>query len=189
MPNAEIQQLNIEPSKVKIGENQVLFTNRVGIQTDSPQKFYILNYDASILDNNGGVIKTMCRESVRSAGNVETGLVHDPTKRTPLRCDPDGIQPDDTSPFEYLITKKDLGGVVPTELPFGFKVWLEQNGEPGYPTPGQGIGGENVQTWVVDVDGDIQGGAQQPFSELVRIGLSALSGLAGYAISNDSEDG
>jgi len=96
MPTAEIQQLNIEPSKVKIGENQVLFTNRVGITDGSSDEFYNLKYDASILDNRGGVIKTMCREDVKSQGNVETGLVHDPTKRAPLRCDPDGIQPDET---------------------------------------------------------------------------------------------
>jgi hypothetical protein len=184
MPTAEIQQLNIEPSKVKIGENQVLFTNRVGIADGSSDEFYNLKYDASILDNRGGVIKTMCREDVKSQGNVETGLVHDPTKRAPLRCDPDGIQPDATSPFEYLITDKDLGGTIPTELPFGFKVWLEQNGEPSYPTPGQGMGGQNVQTWVIDVDYDGRG-RQQPHSELLGIAVSALSGVAGYVATDD----
>jgi|APHM01.1.fsa_nt_gi hypothetical protein len=184
MAQAVIQELDIEPSRVKVGEPQLLFSNRVGIDTDATDDFYQLKYDASILDDRGNVIKTMCRENVRSGGKVETGLVHDPTKRAPLRCDPDGIQPDETSPFEYLITQKDLGGTIPTELPFGFKVWLAENSEPSYPIPGQNAGGENVQTWVKETQYG-GGGVGDPTSEVLGIALSAASGIVGYVLSND----
>lgn len=169
MPNAIISALETPVSSAPAGETVTVFKNRCFIEGVGSIVF--MNYEVALLQPDGSVIETLCQEQVEQSPGDYSGLSYGPAKREPLRCDPEPLEPDGLSSFDYDLPDKDVD-----TLRFGFRVWLSQNGEPSFPAFASPSTPDNVALWTISYPVDDRQ------LNVETIGAMTAGGLGGFAL-------
>jgi|APHM01.1.fsa_nt_gi hypothetical protein len=167
MPDAVIDGARIDSDVAQPGTTTDIFSNRCIITGVADTVF--LNFEFALLNPDGSVIKTLCLEDVQVESDIVTGLSYDPTRRQPLQCDPILLDEAELATITYQIPERDASAVF-----FGYKVWLDQNGEPDYPAIDADESPNNAVSFTVSYPVDAE-------PDPVSLGAVAVTGAVGWA--------